>query len=47
MLAVALTRFTDEQILAMHRVAKTRLRSFFSHPRDVITLRAELRRRGI
>ena len=42
-----LTRFTDEQLLAMHRVVKTRLRAFFSHPRDVIALRGEMRRRGL
>jgi hypothetical protein len=42
-----LTRFTDEQLLAMHRVFKTRLRAFFAHPRDAIALRAEIKRRGL
>lgn len=42
-----LTQMSDETLRVVHRVAKTRLRAFFKHPRLMMVLRAELERRGM
>jgi hypothetical protein len=42
-----LSRMSDESLRIVHRVAKTRLRAFFKHPRLMMALRAEMERRGL
>jgi len=42
-----LRQIDDEKLLVIHRVAKTRLRAFFRHPRQMMALRAEMERRGL
>jgi hypothetical protein len=37
----------DDKLLVIYRVAKTRLRAFFKHPRLMMALRAEMGRRGL
>ena len=37
----------DAHVLALYRGGWKRCRPFFSHPRDVIRLRAEVERRGL
>lgn len=44
---IDLTKMNDETLRVMHRVAKTRLRAFFKHPRLMMALRAEMERRGL
>ena len=43
---IDLTRFSDAQLAAMMRVAKTRLRAFFGRPQAMIALRLEFERRN-
>ena len=40
-------RLSDRHLLALFRVAKTRARAFFGHPRGMIALREELERRKL
>jgi hypothetical protein len=42
-----LTGMPDEALLAVYRVAKTRLAAFFRDPRNMIALRDEIRRRKL
>lgn len=42
-----LTRASDNQIKALHRVAKTRAYAFFKDPKAMIALRREKERRGL
>lgn len=42
-----LTHIDDDKLLVIHKVAKTRLRAFFRHPRLMMALRAEMERRGL
>lgn len=44
---IDLTRFSDVQLAAMMRVAKTRLRAFFARPQAMIALRQEMQRRNL
>lgn len=41
------TRLSDRLLLALHRVAKTRARVFFAHPRAMMALRQALEKRGL
>lgn len=42
-----LTGMSDEALMAVHRVAKTRLAAFFRDPRNMIALREEIERRKL
>ena len=42
-----LRQIEDERLLTIYRVAKTRLRAFFKHPKLMMALRAEMERRGL
>ncbi len=44
---IDLSRLKDRHIAALLRVAKTRCRAFFAHPKAMIDLRQEAKRRGI
>ena len=44
---IVLTGLTDEALLAVYRVAKTRLVAFFRDPRNMIALRDEIKRRKL
>jgi hypothetical protein len=46
-IAQVLQRLSDRHLLALHRVAKTRVRVFFADPRNMMALRAEIERRNI
>ena len=42
-----LKTITDEQLLTIYRIAKTKLRPFFGHPQGMIALRKELEARNL
>lgn len=42
-----MTGMSDEALMAVYRVAKTRLAAFFGDPRNMIALREEIERRKL
>lgn len=46
-LPAILSRMGDRHLLALYPIAKTRLRVFFTDPRNMRALRQELIRRGL
>lgn len=42
-----LKNLSDAALIALMRVAKTRARAFFKHPRDIMALREELEFRSL
>jgi len=42
-----LTGMNDEMLVAIYRVAKTRLAAFFGNPRNMIALREEIEKRKL
>jgi hypothetical protein len=44
---MTLTKISDRHLLALYRGGWKRCRPFFSHPRKIMALRAEVQRRGL